>query len=84
MHLKNLVYCITCAGCNKYYIGQIEDCLRNRVTVHRQQINHAEPRQIDLSGHLATYAKGRDPQFHIILKLKKKMKPRERLWKIIL
>ena len=58
---KNLVYCITCAGCNKYYIGQTGDCLRNRVTVHRQQINHPELRQIDLSGHLATCAKGRDP-----------------------
>ena len=26
---KNMVYCITCAGCNKYYIGQTGDCLRN-------------------------------------------------------
>ena len=63
---KNPVYCITCAGCNKYYTGQTEDCLRNRVTVHRQQINHPELWQIDLSGHLATCAKGPDPQFHII------------------
>ena len=63
---KILVYCITCVSCNKYYIGQTGDCPRNRVTVHRQQINHPELRQIDLSGHLATCAKGRDPQFHII------------------
>ena len=79
---KNLVYCITCAGCNNYYIGQTGDCLRNRVTVHRQQINHPELRQIDLSGYLATCAKGRDPQFHIITFFK--IKPRERLWRITL
>lgn len=63
---KNLLYCIICRGCNKEYIGQTGDCLRNRVTVHRQQINHPELRQIELSGHLADCAKNQTTQFDII------------------
>ena len=63
---KNLIYCIICNGCSKEYIGQTGDCLRNRVTVHRQQINHEELRQIDLSGHIAACAKNLSPQFTII------------------
>ena len=34
----NLVYVITCAGCGQNYIGETGDVLRNRVTVHKQQI----------------------------------------------
>ena len=34
----NLVYIITCAGCGHNYIGETSDILRNRVTVHKQQI----------------------------------------------
>ena len=86
MHLKSLIYCISCAGCEKDYIDQTVDYLRKQVSVHRQQINDPDLRQTDLSSHLATCAKGRDPQFHIIpfFKSRKKIKPRERLWKIIL
>ena len=45
---KNLVYCITCAGCNKYYIGQTGDCLRNSHCTQATPKNHPELRQIDL------------------------------------
>ncbi|CAH3178618.1 unnamed protein product, partial [Porites evermanni] len=34
----NLIYVITCAGCGHNYIGETGDVLRNRVTVHKQQI----------------------------------------------
>ena len=49
---QNLVYCIKCSGCGKDYIGQTRDQLKNRMTVHRQQINNPETRQIKLSEHL--------------------------------
>ena len=29
---KNLIYCITCQGCKKQYIGETGDILRNRVS----------------------------------------------------
>ena len=63
---KNLLYSIICRGCYREYIGQTGDSLRNRVTVHRQQINHPELRQIDLSGHLADCAKHLTTKFDII------------------
>ena len=47
----NLIYTITCNGCNKKYIGETPN-LRSRVNVHNQQFNHTELRQIQLSTHL--------------------------------
>ena len=35
---ENLIYVITCVGCNENYIGQTGMSLRKRMTVHRQQI----------------------------------------------
>ena len=34
----NLIYVITCAGCGHNYVGETDDVLRNRVTLHKQQI----------------------------------------------
>ena len=45
---QNLVYCMKCNGCGKDYIGQTGDQLKTRMTVHRQQINNPETRQIKL------------------------------------
>ena len=46
---KNLIYGITCHGCNEFYIGETSTTLRARIRVHKQQMNHAEYRQIKLS-----------------------------------
>ena len=62
---KNLLYCITCQGCQEQYIGETGDVLRNRVRVHRQQIRQKEYRQIKLSEHLDTCARSTDPCFLI-------------------
>ena len=62
---KNLLYCITCQGCQEQYIGETGDILRNRVRVHRQQIRQKEYRQIKLSEHLDTCARSIDPCFLI-------------------
>ena len=61
---KNCIYVIICAGCKEQYIGQTE-CLRSRVRVHKQQINHPETRCIPLSGHLDMCAAGKDIKFYI-------------------
>ena len=39
---KNVIYMyyIKCNGCKKDYIRQTGDQLKNRMTVHRQQINN--------------------------------------------
>ncbi len=49
---KELIYVITCRGCNQQYIGETGDTLRNRTRVHRQQINDIKTRQISLSEHI--------------------------------
>lgn len=49
---ENLIYCVLCKGCNKCYIGQTGNSLRQRFTVHRQQIRDPNTRMIDLSEHL--------------------------------
>ena len=63
---RNLIYCIKCAGCGENYIGQTGDQLKNRMTIHRQQINHPDLRQIGLSEHLDTCAHDKNPQFNVI------------------
>ena len=54
---KDVIYVITCAGCNEYYIGETSNTLRARVRVHKQHINSPEYRQINLSAHLETCGK---------------------------
>ena len=48
---KNVIYVITCPGCNKEYIGQTSD-LRKRVTIHKQQIREPQNRKLPVSKHL--------------------------------
>ena len=38
---RNIIYILICAKCRSFYVGQTEN-LRQRVTLHRQQINHEE------------------------------------------
>jgi hypothetical protein len=50
--VKNVLYVITCNGCNEFYIGQTGDKLRTRRTIHAQQIRDPSTRMIPLSKHL--------------------------------
>ena len=61
----NLVYVITCAGCGHNYIGETSDNLRNRVTVHKQQIRDLHTRMPGVSTHIDECAAGLTPQFTI-------------------
>ena len=61
----NLVYVITCAGCGQNYIGETGDVLRNRVTVHKQQIRDTHTRMLGVSAHIDEYVAGLTPQFTI-------------------
>ena len=36
--VSNVIYVITCCGCGEQYLGETEDTLQHRMTVHRQQI----------------------------------------------
>lgn len=55
---RNVIYCIICDNCQELYIGQTGDELRNRMTVHRQQIRSAELRFLPVSRHLHDCAGG--------------------------
>ena len=62
---KNLIYCMTCNGCSKQYIGETGDVLRNRMTVHRQHIRDSKYQILSVSKHIAKCAKGITPEFTI-------------------
>jgi hypothetical protein len=55
---KNIIYVITCWGCNQFYIGETGTTLRARIRVHKQQIQVPEYRKIKLSEHLDTCGHG--------------------------
>ena len=50
--VKNVLYVLVCNGCRQFYIGQTGDKLRNRRTVHDQQIRDPSTRQMPVSAHL--------------------------------
>lgn len=50
--VRNVLYVLVCNGCRQFYIGQTGDKLRNRRTVHDQQIRDPSTRQIPLSTHI--------------------------------
>ena len=62
---NNLIYCITCNGCNSQYIGQTGDTVRSRVRVHKQQIAHKEFRMLGMSEHISVCGKNKTPDFYI-------------------
>ena len=55
--VKNIIYVLICNGCREFYIGQTGDKLRNRKTVHIQQVRDPLTRQMPLSAHLDTCCK---------------------------
>ena len=50
--------------CKEYYIGQTGDKLRNRRTVHAQQIRDPSTRQLPLSEHIDICCRT-DPKFTV-------------------
>lgn len=48
---RNVIYTIICTKCESFYIGQTEN-LRNRVTLHKEQIRHKQYRHLAVSEHL--------------------------------
>ena len=62
--VQNVLYVLVCNGCHEFYIGQTGDKLRNRKTVHLQQVRDPSTRQVPLSKHLDECCK-KDPKFSI-------------------
>lgn len=49
---RNVIYVITCSGCGELYIGETGSALRERIRVHKQQINVPQYRKLKVSEHL--------------------------------
>ena len=56
---KDVIYLITCNGCWKQYIGETQS-LRERVTLHNEQIKHPQYQHLYVSKHNSrcAYARG--------------------------
>jgi hypothetical protein len=63
-NVQNVIYVLVCNGCKEFYIGQTGDKLRNRRTVHEQQMRDPSVRQMPLSAHLDQCSKT-EPKFYI-------------------
>ena len=64
---SNLIYYLKCNGCSDAsYIGETGDTLRHRTTVHRQQINTANLRNLAVSKHIWECAKNCCIKFQIM------------------
>ena len=48
---RDVIYIIICSKCQDYYIGQTQN-LRNRVSLHKEQIKHEQYRHLPVSKHL--------------------------------
>ena len=49
---KNVLYIITCNGCQEQYVGMTNNQLKTRMTLHRQHIDHPIYRKLGVSQHL--------------------------------
>ena len=63
-NVQNVIYVLLCNGCKEFYIGQTGDKLRNRRTVHEQQMRDPSVRQMPLSTYLDQCSKS-EPKFSI-------------------
>ena len=61
--VKNVIYVITCRGCGENYIGETNN-LRQRVTIHNQQIRDPTTRKFPLSAHIDNCSTS-DPKYFI-------------------
>ena len=62
--VRNVLYVLICNGCQEFYIGQTADKLRNRKTVHEQQIRDPSTSQMPVSKHIDNCCKTQ-PKFSI-------------------
>ena len=69
---KDVIYLITCNGCGKQYIGETQS-LRERVTLHNEQMKHPQYRHLYVSKHISRCAYARRIKYKIcpIFKLKR-------------
>ena len=63
--IKNVVYIMICRGCGEEYIGETGNLLRQRVTVHNQQIRDPRTRILKVSEHIANCAHTFNPKYKI-------------------
>ena len=63
--VKNVVYIMICRGCGEEYIGETGNLLRQRVTVHNQQIRDPRTRILKVSEHIANCAHTFNPKYKI-------------------
>ena len=68
---KDEIYLITCNGCGKQYIGETQR-LRERVTLHNEQIKHPQYQHLYVSKHISQCAYPRKIKYKIcpLFKLK--------------
>ena len=62
--VQTVLYVLICNGCKEFYIGQTGDKLRNRRTVHDQQIRIPSTRQLPVSAHVDRCC-STDPKYSI-------------------
>ena len=55
--VRDFIYVITCNGCGEKYIGESGDTLRQRTSLHRNQILKPQYRKLKVSKHIAECAK---------------------------
>ena len=61
-----LIYAIQCVESLEEYIGETGDTLKNRMTVHRQQIIARRTRKFYMRHHIDKYAREMSIQFNIL------------------
>ena len=64
-NVKNVVYVMKCRGCGEEYIGETGNPLRQRVTIHNQQIRDPKTRMLKVSEHIANCAHALNPKYNI-------------------
>ena len=84
---QNLIYALICGNCKKTYKGETGDVLRNRVRVHRQQIDNPSLMNLKVSHNISQCSKHvqKNDKFQIIpiYKIKKMIRIYVDKWKLI-
>ena len=62
---KFLIYVMTCVGCGKIYIGETKSKLRERMTLHRQQIRGTRYHVQPVSAYIVRCAISKDIKFTV-------------------
>ena len=65
MEAPHVVYVMKCRGCGEEYIGETGNPLRQRVTIHNQQIRDPKTRMLKVSEHIANCAHALNPKYNI-------------------